>query len=187
MLESLSSRQKYAAVVVLVLIVAGVGALGLIGNDSGGQVCNIEVDNSDADTWKEFELVDVSSCETYTVSELEKPVLVESFAVWCTTCTKQQLEVQKLHENTDVRSVSLNTDPNEDEAKIQQHLDRHGFEWRYSVAPSSMIRDLVNQFGREVTVAPRAPVVLVCEDGSRKLPSGVKPVSKLQEEIKKGC
>lgn len=179
MIENLGNRE-YASIGIVALLVVGVAALGLSGSKSSKL-------NTNATDWKEVELKDVATGEKYTISELEKPVLVETFAVWCTTCTRQQKEVEKLHEKTDVKSVSLNTDPNEDERKIQRHLDRHGFSWSYSVAPPGMTRMMVKEYGNVIVTPPRAPMVLVCEDGARLLPTGVKPVSKLQKEIDRGC
>jgi thiol-disulfide isomerase/thioredoxin len=140
-----------------------------------------------ADDWQDVELKNVNSGENYTIRSLEKPVLVESFAVWCPTCTRQQQEIKKLHNGSDVTSVSLDVDPNEDVEKVKQHTKENGFDWHYSVVPSEMTRMLVNEYGNSIAHPPSAPAILVCEDSTRKLPNGVKPVSKLQEEIEKGC
>lgn len=137
--------------------------------------------------WQEIELKDVNSGVTFTVAELEKPVLVETFAVWCPTCTNQQREIKKLHEQSDVTSVSLNVDSNEDEQQIKKHTEENGFDWRYAISPPKLTRMLVNQYGPTIANPPSAPAILVCENGSRRLPNGVKPVSKLQEEVEKGC
>jgi len=174
---NLGTKQHLA--VILVFLLSLTGAYTLFDSQESDTRENID--------WKQVELEDVRSGETYTVAELEKPVLVETFAVWCTTCTKQQKETQKFHSKSEVTSVSLNVDPNEDEEKIQDHLDRHGFDWRYSVSPTSLTRSLISDHGRVMVNPPSAPMVLVCEDGERKLPTGVKPASKLQEEVEKGC
>ena len=174
---NLGTKQYLA--VVLVLLFSLTGAYTLFDSQESDTRENID--------WKQVELEDVRSGEAYTVAELEKPVLVETFAVWCTTCTRQQQEVQKFHSESGVTSVSLNVDSNEDRQKIQDHLDRHGFDWRYSVSPTSLTRSLISDHGRVMVNPPSAPMVLVCEEGERKLPTGVKPVSKLQEEVEKGC
>lgn len=137
--------------------------------------------------WKNMELNDVRTGESFTISELEKPVLVETFAVWCPTCTRQQQEIKKLHQETGISSVSLDVDPNEDRGKVRRHIQEHGFDWYYAVAPSDMTRALVNQYGNSMAHPPSAPAVLVCENATRKLPNGVKPVSKLKQEVEKGC
>lgn len=179
-LENLNGR-KY---------VLGGSALALILALSIGLAVESSSENrstTDSTDWQEIELEDVNSGETFTVSGLEKPVLVETFAVWCSTCTLQQQEVKKFHDEADVHSVSLNVDQEEDEEKVRQHTSRYGFDWRYAISPSSLTRQLINQYGPSIAHPPSAPMILVCEDGARKLPNGVKPVSKLQEEVEKGC
>jgi hypothetical protein len=112
---------------------------------------------------------------------------VETFAVWCTTCTNQQNEVKKFHEDSNVTSVSLNVDPNEDINQIRNHINEYGFDWRYSVAPPKMSRELIKEFGKSIAQPPQAPMVLVCEEGTRRLPDYVKPASMLEKEVAKGC
>lgn len=140
--------------------------------------------------WTSMPLTDVRNSDTFTISDFEEPVIVETFAVWCTTCTRQQKEIQTLHEavGEDIVSVTLNIDPNEDADKVREHLDRHGFDWRYAVAPPEMTQDLINDFGRSITVAPRAPMVVVCPDGTvDRLPDGVKPADMIQSSVDETC
>ncbi len=144
-------------------------------------------DSMKAGKWHEIELEDVNSEETFSFSELEKPVLLETFAVWCPTCTRQQQEIKKLHQDSNVTPVSLNVDPNEDRQQIRRHTQENDFDWRYAVSPTELTRALVQEYGASMANPPSAPAVLVCENGTRKLQNGVKPVSKLKEEIKKGC
>ena len=96
------------------------------------------------------------------------PVLLESFAVWCPICTNQQKQVRALHEEVgdEVISIALNTDPNEDHDKVAAHIARHGFDWRYAVAPAELILALKEEFGVGILNAPSAPVVLICGDQS---------------------
>jgi len=140
--------------------------------------------------WKETKLKDVRTGEEFRISDFSgKPVLLESFAVWCPTCTKQQNEIKKLHEDIGdkVVSITLDTDPNEDEAKVLEHVNRNGFDWLYAVAPVDMTRALVDEFGVGFVNAPQAPVLLIREDGAVKLlKKGVKSASELKSEIEGG-
>ena len=142
-------------------------------------------------TWLDSELTDVKTGETFKISDFKgTPILVESFAVWCPTCTKQQGEFKKLHEEVgdQVISIALDTDPNEDEQKVLEHIDRNGFDWRYAVSPKELSQSLVDEFGVNVVNAPQAPVILVCEDlSSRLLPRGLKTAQELKEQIAEGC
>jgi hypothetical protein len=174
------TRKQYFMAGLVFLVATAAGIYGVSQAQTPGN-------NTSQTDWKQITLEDVSTGEEYTVAELEKPVLVETFAVWCPTCTRQQQEVKKFHEDSNVSSVSLDVDPNEDASKVRQHIQRYNFDWRYSVAPSELTRLMVQEYGNDIAHPPSAPMILVCEDGTRKLPSGVKPVSKLQEEVNKGC
>ena len=81
-------------------------------------------------------------------------------------------------------SISLDTDPNEDEEKVLEHVNWHGFDWFYAVSPVEMTRALVDEFGVGFVNAPQAPVLLIREDGSVKLlGKGVKSASELKSDI----
>jgi thiol-disulfide isomerase/thioredoxin len=141
--------------------------------------------------WRDIELKDISSQKTFKIYDFKgTPILLESFAVWCPTCTKQQQEIKKLHEELgdDLISISLDTDPNEDETQILNHLTKNGFTWTYAISPPEITRLLIAEFGQGVVFAPQAPTILICEDQSaRLLKSGVKSVDELKQEIEKGC
>lgn len=152
------------------------------GSDSGSMM-----DDQDLPIWLTAELTDVSTGETFRLSDFEgTPVLLESFAVWCPICLSQQREMEKLlAEDVDVIHVSLDTDPNEDESNIRSHLDRHGFSWRFAVASPEVTQSLREQFGLGVVNAPSAPVILIDSDlNPTFLRSGVKPASELLEQVR---
>ncbi|WP_152040112.1 TlpA family protein disulfide reductase [Salinigranum salinum] len=127
-----------------------------------------------ADDWRSVELTDVETGTSFTVAGFGgRPVLVEFFAVWCPVCTNQQREVATLVDRMDdLVAISINVDPNEDAARVRDHLDSHEFDWYYAVAPASMTRALVDEFGAVVTNAPAAPVVRICADGTTALVEG---------------
>lgn len=143
--------------------------------------------------WKEAELTSIVTGENFKISDFAgKPVLVESFAVWCPVCLRQQEEINELQEQVGdaVVFVSLDTDPNEDATKIQEYLvkQNYEFDWYFAVAPVEVTQSLIKDFGLMVVNAPSAPVILVCPDQStRFLDAGVKKVGELEEEITKGC
>ncbi|MFC2095345.1 TlpA family protein disulfide reductase [Candidatus Bipolaricaulota bacterium] len=137
--------------------------------------------------WASTELYDVVTGELFRISDFAgKPILIESFAVWCSTCLRQQKEMARLIElaGDAIVHVSLDTDPNEDIDKVLSHTQRHEFEWLFSVAPIEMTQALIDEFGLTVVNAPRAPVILIDADGNaRLLPNGVKTAEELLEEI----
>ncbi len=141
--------------------------------------------------WMEIELTDVRTGQKFRISDFKgRPVLLESFAVWCPTCLAQQREVAKLFlsEGEAIVHISLDTDPNEDAAKVREHLEANGLDWWFAVAPIELTRALIDDFGLQIVNAPGAPVVLICADQStRFLDRGVKSADKLLSEIDKGC
>lgn len=142
---------------------------------------------ADLPAWMDVELVDAVSGEAFRIRDLVgRPILLESFAVWCSICLRQQKEMARLVdlEGDRIVHVSLNTDPNEDLDKVKAHALLHGFTWYYAVAPIKMTELLIADFGLTVVNAPRAPVVLIEVDGSsRLLANGVKSAERLLEEI----
>lgn len=175
--------------IAIVIVIFGLGATALMAGQSPASISDDTDRHETESDWMTTELTDIHTGDTFTIDSLDRPVLVETFAVWCTTCTQQQKEMQTLHEQTDnIVSVSLNIDPNEDVAAIQEHTERYGFDWRYAVAPSAMTQDLIDEFGRSITVAPQAPMILICPDGTtERLPDGVKPAETLRQHVQETC
>jgi len=142
-------------------------------------------------SWMETELTDVATGEKFRISDFKgKPVLVESFAVWCSTCLEQQRKIKELKakDGDTIVHVSLDTDPNEAASKIKAHIETHGFDWYFAVAPIEMTQALIDQFSLDIVNAPAVPVLLVCEDQSvRLLRKGIKPADELLSEVSKGC
>jgi thiol-disulfide isomerase/thioredoxin len=141
--------------------------------------------------WMNIDLGDIRTGQTFKISDFEgKPILLESFAVWCPTCTAQQGNIKELHEEVGdaVVSISLNTDPNEDFKLVRDHIEENGFDWFYAISPVEVTKALIYQFGMGVVNAPSAPVVLICPDlSTRFLGRGLKSIDKLKEEIERGC
>ena len=147
----------------------------------------VELTESDDVSWIDVELKDVVTQETFRLSDFDKPIVMESFAVWCPTCKRQQDEIQKLIDSGDDSvHISINTDPNEDEARVAEHVNRYSYTWPFVVFPASATQMLIDDFGSGVVNAPRAPTVLICPDGmARLLQSGIKSAAELKEEIDK--
>lgn len=142
-----------------------------------------------APAWMDIELTDVTTGEVFKISDFRgTPVLMESFAVWCTTCLAQQKQIAKLHEieGDAIIHISIDTDPNEDAVKVIDHAERHGFDWYFVISPVELTTALIDEFGLGVVIAPSAPVILINKDQSaRLLRNGVKSSDDLLAEIKK--
>jgi thiol-disulfide isomerase/thioredoxin len=141
--------------------------------------------------WMDIELRDVATGKSFKLSDFEgKPILLEAFAVWCPTCLQQQRQIKELKEREGeaIIHISIDTDPNEDETKVRQHIEANDLDWYFAVSPIELTNALIDQFGLTVVSAPTAPVVLICEDQStRFLKRGVKSADTLLAEINQGC
>jgi cytochrome oxidase Cu insertion factor (SCO1/SenC/PrrC family) len=147
--------------------------------------------SSESLDWKSEDLVDASTGETFQIKDFTgTPVLIESFAVWCPTCLKQQKKMKELLETEGdmIIHISLDTDPNEDADLVKLHAEKNDLNWRFVVSPKEVTKKLIEEFGFGVVNAPSAPVILVCEDQTtRLLEKGVKSAEELKEEVNLGC
>jgi len=147
--------------------------------------------SSESLDWKSEDLVDASTGETFQIKDFTgTPVLIESFAVWCPTCLKQQKKMKELleTEGDTIIHISLDTDPNEDADLVKLHAEKNDLNWRFVVSPKEVTKKLIEEFGFGVVNAPSAPVILVCEDQTtRLLEKGVKSAEELKEEVNLGC
>ena len=143
------------------------------------------------ENWMDIELIDIKTGTKLKISNFKgKQVLLESFAVWCPACTKQQQETQKLHNELgdSFVSISFDTDPNEDEKNVLGHIERNGFDWYYAISPRELTRALMDEFGAVIANVVDAPIILICENqSSRLLSRGIKSADKLKAELELGC
>lgn len=164
------------------------GALaGCLDAGGGGDGQSGENDQSDdAGDWRTIELSTVRGDESFTVGGLATggPLFVETFAVWCSNCLRQQQTMIDFHEaNPDVTTVAVDIDPNEDAQKVRDHAEEHGFDWRYAVAPESWTSSVTSEFGSSMANAPSVPMLRVCgPDAVTRLKDGQKSVSFLESK-----
>lgn len=142
-----------------------------------------------APAWFNAELTDVNSGETFKIADFKgKVVLVETMAVWCPTCLRQQGQMRALHEllgeRDDLVSLSLDIDPNEDTEILKEHVTKNGFDWRYAVAPPEVAREIGQLYGAQFLNPPSAPILIVDRTGEvHPLPFGLKDAPTLQEAL----
>ncbi|GAB4242289.1 MAG: hypothetical protein Kow00129_00690 [Thermoleophilia bacterium] len=168
------------------LLLLGLLLLASCSGESNGDVAPSAPGEHAGRAWLDVELQDVMTGERFRISDFSgRPVFVESFAVWCPTCRSQLLEMKEVLERTDAVLVALDTDPNENEQKVREHVVRNGFTGHFAVAPSELTSELLEEFGPEIVAVPAAPVVLVSEDQSRArlLERGVKSADALTEVL----
>jgi hypothetical protein len=139
--------------------------------------------------WVEVTFTDPVTEKTFKVNDFKgKVVLVETFAQWCTTCLTQQKEIMKLHEmqgmNSDLVSLSLDIDPNEDAGMLKAYLAKHGQNWNFAIAPADVSREISQLYGNQFLNPPSAPMLIIDRNGdAHPLPFGVKSAADLQKAL----
>jgi hypothetical protein len=139
--------------------------------------------------WLEAELTNVNTGETFKIADYQdKVVLVETLAVWCSNCLRQQGEVQALHDllsdQPNLVSVALDIDANETPDILKAHTDKNGFDWVYAVAPTEVARDIGQLYGGQFLNPPATPMLIIDQHGQvHPLPFGHKTAQSLQEAL----
>ncbi|WP_267163346.1 TlpA family protein disulfide reductase [Halovenus salina] len=180
-----------------VLLAAGATAAlaGCLGGGDDGEDTTAD-DGRDTDTgdgssadWQSVTLMDATADEEFSIAETDQPVVLHTFATWCSTCRRQQGSLADAYDRNgdDVTFVDVTIDENDDPDDLRSHAEENGFGWRFAVAPAEMTRGLVDQFGQRVAVAPQSPVILVCPDGSTtELDKGVS-ASEIESALDENC
>jgi len=116
-------------------------------------------------------LRDVRSGNEFTLGQLaaEKPVLLETMAIWCTNCRAQQHNVVDAHGLADFHSISLDVDPSELPNELADYAEREGFDWRFAMANAEVVSALRDRFGTAISNPPSMPKILFRPDGSVEL------------------
>ena len=139
--------------------------------------------------WYTTPLTDVQTGETFTIADLKgKVILVETMAMWCSNCMRQQREVKTLHENLGERddfvSIGLDIDINEDADSLKDYVARNGFDWKYAVATPELAREIASLYGDQFLNPPSTPILIIDRKGTaHTLPFGVKSARQLEEAL----
>ena len=135
-------------------------------------------------------LTNVGSNEIFAINDYKgKVVLVETLAMWCPTCKRQQVQVQALHEmlgtmGDDLVSIGLDIDPNEIAADLKAYTEANGFDWIYAIAPAGVIREIGQLYGEKFLNPPSTPILIIGRDGqAHPLPFGLKSAEELKNFI----
>jgi len=142
-----------------------------------------------APDWFSASLTDVHTGETFLVSDFEgRVVLVETLAMWCSNCLKQQGQVQELHdmlgERDDFVSLGVDVDPNENADALQVYTTNNGFDWLYTVAPIAVAREIGELYGDQYLNPSATPILIIDRQGEvHTLPFGIKSAQDLQTAL----
>jgi peroxiredoxin len=139
--------------------------------------------------WFSADLSNAATGETFKIQDFKgKVVLVETMAVWCSTCLRQQKEVKALHEQLgerdDFQSVGIGVDINESLAALKDYTAKNGFDWTYTVANADVAREIGQLYGQQFLNPPSAPMFIIDRHGEvHPLPFGVKSAADLQKAL----
>ncbi len=124
-----------------------------------------------SDPLHRIELFDVTSGTTLTLGALaaEKPLLVETMAIWCSNCRSQMHQVTDAHAAADFHSVSIDVDPYEEPADLAAYAAAQGYDWAFAKANPDVAAALRERFGTAVLNPPGMPKLLFRPDGSVEL------------------
>lgn len=125
----------------------------------------------DSDPLHRLVLTDVRNGEELTLGQLaaERPVLLETMAIWCTNCRAQMHRVIEAHAVADFHSISLDVDPGEQPDDLAAYAEREGFDWPFAMADAELMSQLRERFGTAVANPPSMPKILFRTDGSIEL------------------
>ena len=139
--------------------------------------------------WYSTSLTDASTGRAFTVNDFKgKVVLVETLAMWCSNCKKQQVQVKALHtllgERDDFISLGLDIDLNENAADLKGYVESNGFDWLYAVAPLDVAREISTLYGDQFLNPPSTPMLVIDRHGAaHPLPFGIKSADELLQFI----
>jgi thiol-disulfide isomerase/thioredoxin len=150
----------------------------------------MEADTSyQQEQWYSWDLTDINSGTVFRVSDHQgKVVLVETMAIWCSNCLKQQKEVIRLHEllgeREDFISLGLNIDPNEDADYLRSYTQDNNFDWLYVVASPELVDRISSLYGVQYLNPPSTPMLIIDRQGvAHQLPFGIKSAEELQSAL----
>lgn len=119
--------------------------------------------------WATEVLTDVATGESFRLADLAgRPIIIETMAIWCTNCLRQQGHVYEALETLGpgvVEYVLVDVDPSESAAALAEYRERHGFTGRYVIASQGLARALADEFGDQVLNPPATPMVVIGTDG----------------------
>jgi hypothetical protein len=143
----------------------------------------------DTPAWFDVPMVDVRTGQSFTINDHHgKVVMVETLAMWCSLCFKQQTEVKSLHERLvgDDRfvSIGLDIDVNEQAKDLKTYTETNQFDWLYAIAPVEVARDLSTLYGAQFLNPPSTPILVIDKGGEVHLMNfGIKTADELYDFI----
>ena len=138
--------------------------------------------------WFSEPLTNARNGDTFTIADFKgKVILVETMAIWCSNCLKQQQQVYDLHQMLDADnfvSVGIDIDSRENIEALNSYIIDNGFNWHYAVAPEHVAREIGNLYGSQFLNPPSTPMLIIDSHGEvHTLPFGIKDAEVLFETL----
>jgi cytochrome oxidase Cu insertion factor (SCO1/SenC/PrrC family) len=143
----------------------------------------------DAAAWFGATLANASTGKTFSINDYKgKVVLVETMAVWCTNCKQQQDNIKAFHTQlgmqSDLVTVSLDIDPNENLDTLKAYVNKTGFDWLYAVPSADVSREIAKLYGDQFLNPPSTPMLIIDRKGiAHPLPFGIKTADDLYKAV----
>jgi thiol-disulfide isomerase/thioredoxin len=121
--------------------------------------------------WATAELTDVRNGERFQIADLVadgRVVFLETMAIWCTNCRRQQGDVVSALAQLDparVTWIGIDVDASEPTEALADYSRTLGFDWPFVVAGPDLARALAAEFGDQVLSPPSTPIVVIGTDG----------------------
>jgi thiol-disulfide isomerase/thioredoxin len=137
--------------------------------------------------WQTLEIVDVDGV-TFTLADcIGTPVLVETFATWCSNCREQMPKTQEaaatLGENAAVIALSVETELSPD-VVAEYAVDLELPDVRFAVMSPELLAALVEAFGPTVANPPSTPKIVIDAAGiAGELTTGGESVEDLVAQL----
>jgi thiol-disulfide isomerase/thioredoxin len=137
--------------------------------------------------WLTTSLTNVATGEHFTIKDLAdqgKPIIINSFAVWCPGCSMQLLESTKLlTANPDKYNlIAIDIDPNENNEKVKKHQLKNNYQGIFVTSPTTVTKSLVSAYGpRFALEIPQT--IIVSNKTARYLGSGVYGADTLKKAV----
>ncbi len=142
--------------------------------------------------WMYIPMTDSVSGKDITLSSLislEKPLIIQTFTIWCPACTYQLQETSLLMREAPGRYqlLAIDIERNEDKERILGHIMRNNFSEGYYVsAPDEVLRGLVDVFGQRI-ILTMPQTAVICNETVYLFNPGAIPAPRLQQSLEELC
>ena len=137
--------------------------------------------------WQTLEIVDIDG-QAFTLADcIGTPVLVETFATWCSNCRQQLPKTQEaavaLGDGAAVVALSVETDLSPD-AVAEYAVDNEFPDIRFAVMSPELLAAFVEAFGTTAANPPSTPKIIIDASGvAGEMTTGQESTEQLVEQL----